>query len=72
VDDIPLNVTVLKHCRCCDCSLYGACPVAKVDYHGDGQMDWHYCRDYAGRRLSDAVAVMPRGEAQDKPETPVF
>ena len=46
----------LKFCRCCDCPLWSewGCETG-IRTRESNPKQWHYCLDYAGRRLSKEV-----------------
>jgi len=73
-DAIPLDVTVLRHCRCIDCRNwigppYSECSqgiirnglVLRPEFPADG---WHYCARYRGLQVSKDVWLFPQLQPQ--------
>ena len=74
---IPLDVCVLRYCRCSDCTRWwqptgwpgsaGFCPVAGVG-PGHDHDAWLYCLDYDGPKTSDEVCVWPHARHTRAPD----
>ena len=60
----PLDVTLLKHCRCADCLRFrsrDSSPMAcRIRFCQPEPHVWHYCADYLGPQISRDVWAWPR------------